>query len=94
MALLVNRILPPSTIPLTGFLKVHILCSVIKPKSTKLLYPKPDVDNYAKAILDSLNGHLWEDDSQIIELTIQKEWSTKKTGEFIVTVEKWYITSI
>ena len=33
---------------------------------------KGDVDNYVKSILDALNGVAWEDDKQIIELTVRK----------------------
>lgn len=33
---------------------------------------KPDVDNYAKAILDALNGIVFKDDNQIVKLTISK----------------------
>jgi len=33
---------------------------------------KGDVDNYAKSILDGLNGVAWEDDKQIIKLTVRK----------------------
>lgn len=32
-----------------------------------------DIDNYAKLILDSLTGIIWEDDSQVVELKITKE---------------------
>lgn len=35
---------------------------------------KPDSDNIAKAILDALNGVAYYDDSQIVELTIKKEY--------------------
>lgn len=31
-----------------------------------------DVDNYAKTILDSLNEVAWDDDSQIVKLTMEK----------------------
>ena len=31
-----------------------------------------DIDNYVKSILDALNGVAWEDDKQIIELTVRK----------------------
>lgn len=37
-------------------------------KNTK----KPDCDNVAKIILDSLNGIAYHDDSQICELTVEK----------------------
>ncbi|HII4440510.1 TPA: RusA family crossover junction endodeoxyribonuclease [Clostridium perfringens] len=36
---------------------------------------KPDADNIAKIILDSLNGIAYKDDSQIIELIIIKKYT-------------------
>ena len=33
---------------------------------------KPDSDNIAKAICDSLNGVAWKDDSQISDLIVHK----------------------
>lgn len=35
---------------------------------------KHDIDNFCKIALDSLTGIVWEDDSQIQELTIVKEY--------------------
>jgi Holliday junction resolvase RusA-like endonuclease len=46
-----------------------------KPKTSKLDYPNPDIDNYLKAIFDVLNGELWHDDKQIVEVHANKEWS-------------------
>jgi len=42
-----------------------------------LEYPqkKPDIDNVAKIILDSLNGIAYKDDSQVIELSVLKRWT-------------------
>ena len=41
------------------------------------LYPivKPDLDNVAKAILDALNGVIYKDDNQVVELHIKKLYS-------------------
>ena len=36
---------------------------------------KPDIDNVAKIILDSLNGVAYNDDSQIVELEVTKLWT-------------------
>lgn len=75
----------PSAAPL----KVDVECYVKRPKTTKLQYPKPDVDNYAKAILDQMNEVLWEDDKQIIDLSISKSWSEAgEEGYFTVNVEE------
>ena len=40
-------------------------------------YPtkKPDADNIAKIILDSLNGVAFNDDSQVVKLTVIKRWT-------------------
>ena len=34
-----------------------------------------DVDNYSKGILDALNGVVYPDDKQIVELTVKKFYS-------------------
>lgn len=36
---------------------------------------KPDTDNYIKSTLDALNGILWRDDTQIVDLTAHKFYS-------------------
>ena len=38
---------------------------------------KPDADNIAKVICDSLNGIAYGDDTQIIELAVMKNYTTK-----------------
>lgn len=41
------------------------------------IYPtiKPDTDNIAKSILDSLNGIAYLDDKQVTDLRIRKQYS-------------------
>lgn len=43
------------------------------------LYPtkKPDADNIAKIVLDSLNGIAYKDDSQVVELMVNKFYSKR-----------------
>ena len=53
--------------------------SLSKKKHEELIYKlnyakKPDVDNIAKIILDSLNGFVYKDDSQVTELLIKKDY--------------------
>ncbi|WP_036659750.1 RusA family crossover junction endodeoxyribonuclease [Paenisporosarcina sp. HGH0030] len=36
---------------------------------------KPDVDNYVKGVKDGLNKIIWQDDSQVVELTVRKFYS-------------------
>lgn len=69
---------------LEGELKAEIICyysipkSASKKKATEMkegnIRPikKPDLDNIAKIILDSLNGMAYKDDSQIVQLHIEK----------------------
>ena len=38
---------------------------------------KPDCDNLAKSILDSLNGLAYQDDRQIIELSVKKFYAER-----------------
>jgi Holliday junction resolvase RusA-like endonuclease len=38
---------------------------------------RPDIDNYCKAPLDALNGIVWRDDSQVVELTVSKFYSSR-----------------
>lgn len=49
-----------------------------RPKKPKLPLPvtRPDLDNYAKAIMDGLNGFAWKDDAQIVRLNIAKYYTT------------------
>lgn len=46
-----------------------------KPKHDHWHMVRPDLDNLIKAITDAANGLLWEDDSQIAELTASKKYS-------------------
>lgn len=42
---------------------------------------KPDIDNIVKAVLDSLNGIAYHDDSMIVSATIQKFYSVQPRVE-------------
>ncbi|MBC1935211.1 RusA family crossover junction endodeoxyribonuclease [Listeria grandensis] len=42
---------------------------------TMLPTQKPDVDNYAKAILDAISGYFFHDDNQISDLVCRKRYS-------------------
>ena len=43
-----------------------------------LLLPtkKPDIDNIQKVLFDSLNGIVWEDDTQVVSVTASKRYVT------------------
>lgn len=71
----------------TGYLKARIEIYLKVPKSYSktrlelikngLDYPtkKPDLDNVAKIILDSLNKVAYIDDSRVVELVVLKRWT-------------------
>ena len=39
---------------------------------------KPDSDNIAKIVLDSLNKIAFDDDAQVVELTVVKKWTEEQ----------------
>ena len=88
MSELVPIILGPTFIPLVGPLKVDVEFYCKHPKKTKLLAPRADIDNYLKACFDSLNGLLWDDDTQIFQLYATKQWAPPtEEGYFLIGVE-------
>ncbi|AWH32205.1 RusA family crossover junction endodeoxyribonuclease [Stenotrophomonas sp. SAU14A_NAIMI4_8] len=55
--------------------RVCITVTLKKPKTTKLPHPKPDVDNFAKGVLDAMTqAELWSDDTLVRELAVIKQW--------------------
>lgn len=60
--------------PLEGPLIVHVMAIFQRPKTVdrKQHTIKPDADNISKAVCDALNKVLWNDDAQIVYLTIRK----------------------
>ncbi len=46
---------------------------------------KPDMDNIAKIILDSLNNIAYHDDSQIVRLVVEKKYSNNPRVELKLT---------
>jgi Holliday junction resolvase RusA-like endonuclease len=61
--------------PIEGPVALTIRCLVVRPKRTVLQFPKPDTDNYAKAVMDALNGQLFVDDQQVVQLLVLKQWA-------------------
>ena len=61
--------------PLGGPLVVGLTFVFPRPKTTKLQFPKPDLDNLSKSALDAGNGILWNDDTQVTGLVANKSWA-------------------
>lgn len=76
------------TPPMAGQVAVTAAFVGTKPKKTKLAAPRPDVDNYVKALLDSMNGIVWRDDTQVVSLMASKEWSgPRDPGIYVVVMD-------
>ena len=75
--------------PLGCPLMVTIEFYVKRPKKTEKRYPRPDIDNYVKAILDTMNGKIWEDDSQVTTLYATKHWAkVGEEGYFVLAISE------
>jgi Holliday junction resolvase RusA-like endonuclease len=61
--------------PFNSQLTVSLWFFAKKPKSTKLSHPKPDIDNFVKAVFDGCNGIVWNDDSQVVMVDASKHWT-------------------
>jgi Holliday junction resolvase RusA-like endonuclease len=68
-----------------GPLRVRLVLDCRKARTSKLLFPGGDVDNYAKSVLDGLtHGGIWDDDKQVVHLIVTKRWAkADKVGIYI-----------
>lgn len=69
-------------------MNVQAVFLIPKPKTSKLLYPKPDIDNYEKALLDAITQAegIWEDDCQVLTMTTSKTFVTDEAEAGIAFV--------
>lgn len=54
---------------------------------------KPDLDNVAKIVLDSLNGLAYKDDAAVVELVVEKFYSETPRVE-VRLVETWVLMEV
>lgn len=92
-----QQVLSQSPSIMEGNLKLQVTFYVKIPKSYSkkqrkaieegLLLPnkKPDLSNYIKILEDALNGICYKDDSQIVEIHAQKQYSDNPRTEFSIT---------
>lgn len=71
-------------------IKLSCVFEVEQPKKTKLKFPKPDTDNYAKGLMDSISqAAWWGDDSSVVHLEVRKAWAPKgKPGSIRFTIQE------
>ena len=55
---------------------------------TIIVVKKPDLDNLEKSVLDSINGHAYEDDNQISDLHSRKRYSLDPRVEIVIKEDK------
>jgi len=75
--------------PLAGELEVNACFYARRPKTTKLPFPKPDIDNYLKALLDAGNGIAWADDSQVSVVRASKVWAQPNEDGYIEVIVRY-----
>ena len=76
-ATIIDDVLGPDFQPIEEPVKVDLELYITQPNKTKLDRPKADIDNFIKAIFDSMNKRLWVDDVQVWEVYASKQWATK-----------------
>jgi Holliday junction resolvase RusA-like endonuclease len=83
---------PPLETPVTVaiYIRMEIPKSFSKQKRKDALegvikpMKKPDIDNCAKCFLDAMNGHVYLDDKQVVNLHVTKVWSEIGAVEVMV----------
>jgi len=70
--------------PIAGALIVDVTFHCKTPKKPTKLWPRGDIDNYLKALFDSLNGIVWGDDDQIIMAVGSKVYADNPHIEVII----------
>lgn len=75
--------------PLSGPLAAIVIFYCKRAKTTKRTWPRGDVDNYAKALLDAGNGSLYGDDDQIVHLTVSKLYASLEPPRISIYLTSW-----
>ena len=82
--------------PFTGPVMVLLEHVVEKPKTTKKMWPRGDVDNYSKGALDAITKaeSVWHDDDQVVALFVTKRFTEpgEDPGTHVTVMEVEYDT--
>ena len=73
--------------PMTENLCVSMSFAFVTPKKCLSARPISDLDNLAKAVLDSLNKIAFDDDVQVVKLTCDKHWGASDSITLTITPE-------
>lgn len=58
--------------------KKHFKRAELREDAPAWCLKRPDLDKVARAVLDGMTGYVYDDDSQVIHLTVQREWAHAK----------------
>lgn len=58
------------------------------PKREVFPFRKPDLDNFTKLLLDSINKSIVPDDAQITTISVSKRWSGNNHGYIVLNLEE------
>jgi Holliday junction resolvase RusA-like endonuclease len=75
----VMRLVLPIPMSWSNRKKDHALDGIIMPTT------KPDADNVIKAIFDAINGVVWHDDTQVVDLQVRKRYGITPGVNVIVS---------
>jgi len=73
----------------TNGLTLVMAAYVKRPAKTARLYPKGDVDNYAKSVMDALNEFLYDDDDSVRTLIVTKEY--RDADGLVIELRPWNV---
>lgn len=65
---------------------VDIHFQLTRPKKPSNTFPRQDIDNLTKGILDAFNGVVYLDDKQVVELKVRKDYAN--SGHIVVRVNE------
>ncbi len=78
----------PANIPVRLSATFYRTKSRYLPKKEQLPFRKPDLDNFLKLLLDSIDKVLVADDAQITTISVRKRWSTKPEPYITIKLEE------
>jgi Holliday junction resolvase RusA-like endonuclease len=75
----------PGRKPISNPCRMTLTFIFKKPTNGTLAYPRPDIDNLAKLVLDAVNSILYVDDKQVVSLQAEKMYGP--VPQTIITME-------
>ena len=89
----------PKNVMLEGRVEVEIEAYLKIPANTKKVdkenminnfispVKKPDIDNIAKVVLDSINSYVIKDDSQVTKISVEKKYA--ETPKLVIRIKEY-----